>query len=67
MKLTFGRYKGQTIEEISLYDENYLEYLLSIKTLNKELLQHIQYVLDNGPMYLGEGLIMNSNGTVEEL
>lgn len=46
-KLTFGKYKGETIDNITQFDSSYIIYLYTKKLINpdKELLKQIKQTI----------------------
>lgn len=45
-KFKFGKYSGQYIQEIAMYDRNYLEWMLSINNLDDDLEYSLKYHLN---------------------
>lgn len=44
-KFTFGKYKGKYIEEVSMSDRGYLEWMLSVADINEDIKYSINYYL----------------------
>jgi hypothetical protein len=49
-KINFGKYNGRYVEEIAMSDPRYLEWMLSLETLDGDLRFTIEYYLQKGQL-----------------